>query len=243
MTDYFVFSGVILREYNLKESDKLIKFYTEERGQIDVLVQGARKLKSKLNPIISSRFSLLKLTLVQGQSFYRLIDGQIEKRFKGINQDYQKILLAESVLKKLGILVSFQRGDCKILLLITKYLKFLEKETRSHSLLLSLSFLIKSLAFVGYCPAIKNDKLSSLKKLDTQIFFNLDQGVFREEKDFRFSQDKINSYVKLNYRVFYILQVALYQELEQLEEYNFALQDVLKAWKTINKFLKWQVGF
>ncbi|MCF7906767.1 DNA repair protein RecO [Patescibacteria group bacterium] len=243
MTDYFVFSGVILQEHNLKENDKLIKFYTKERGQIDILVQGARKLKSKLNPIISSRFSVLRLTLVQGQSFYRLIDGQVEKNFKRINQDYQKILLAEGVLKKLGALVSFQRGDFKILLLITKYLKFLEKEARPYSLLLSLAFLIKALAFVGYCPSIKNEKLSLSKKLDTQIFFDLDQGIFIEKQNFRFPRDKADSFFKLNYRVFYILQTALYQELEQLKEYNFAPQDILKAWKAINKFLKWQVSF
>jgi len=243
MTDYFVFFGVILQEHNFKESDKLIKFYTKERGQIDILVQGARKIKSKLNPIISSRFSFLKLTLAQGQSFYRLIDGQAEKSFTGINQDYQKILLAEGVLKKLSLLVSFQRGDSKILLLIFKYLNFLEKEARSDSLLLSLAFLIKSLAFAGYCPSIKRKKINCSKKLNAQIFFDLDQGTFIEKKNFPFFQNKKNSFFKLNYRIFYILQVTLYQELGQLKEYNFAPQDILKAWKAINNFLKWQISF
>jgi hypothetical protein len=110
-------------------------------------------------------------------------------------------------------------------------------------LLLSLSFLIKALAFSGYCPVISNKKMDFWEKPSSQIFFDLEQGIFVESQDLRPSQDKEDSLFLLNYRVYQILQVALYQELERLKEYDFTPSDISMAWKAINKFLKWQTGF
>jgi len=63
-------------------------------------VRGACKINSKLNPIISARFSFLDLVVVNGKNFYRLIDGETRERFSGLIQDYQKILLLDNILKK-----------------------------------------------------------------------------------------------------------------------------------------------
>ena len=169
-------SGIILKEYNVREDDKSITFYSKEQGKVEILVKGARKINSKLNPIISTRFDFLDLVVIKGKNFYRLIDGKTQEKFEELIKDHQKILLLNNILKKVDELLKFQKIDEKILALILEFLRQVDRLPVKKALPLSAAFLIKLLAFSGYCPELKYCSICRKSPSTEQIFFDLNKG-------------------------------------------------------------------
>lgn len=233
--------GVILKEVNVKESDKIITFYSQEQGKVEILVQGARKLNSKLNPIISARFTILDLVVIQGKNFYRLIDGVASERFERLIKDYQKILLLNNILKKVDQLLTFQKSDQEISSLIFEFLRRMDNLPIKKALPLAAAFLIKFLAFVGYCPELKHCSVCQKDPSSERIFFDLSTGsiICHNHRSSPWAED---TSMEIGSGCLNVLRILLYKDFNYLEKCNFRKQEFLKAWGLINQFLKWQVG-
>jgi len=234
-------SGIILKERHIGENDKFITFYSQEQGKVEILVRGACKINSKLNPIISARFSFLDLVVVNGKNFYRLIDGETRERFSGLIQDYQKILLLDNILKKVNELLKFQKTDKKILALILEFLRWTNVLSVSKALPLATAFLIKLLAFTGYCPELKHCLICRKSPSTKEVFFDLSKGgvICSHHK---LSLDLNSDRIKISLDCLKILRTLLYQDFSYLAKCDIKKQEFLKTWELINKFLKWQTG-
>jgi len=234
-------SGVILRERNVRENDKFITFYSQEQGKVEILVRGARKIKSKLNPIISARFSFLDLVVIKGKNFYRLIDGKTLETFRELIEDYQKILLLTNILKKVDGLLKFQKADDKISALILEFLRRMDVLPIKKALPLATAFLIKLLAFAGYCPELKYCSICQKAPSTKQVFFDLNKGsvICSQHK---LSPDINNARIGIGLDCLKILRIFLYKDFSYLEKFSIKKQEFLKIWKLVNQFLKWQAG-
>ncbi|MCD6471471.1 DNA repair protein RecO, partial [bacterium] len=92
----FTCRGIILKIENFRESDYLLDFYSEEHGKLEIIVQGARKIKSKLVGLCQP-FVLLNLVIASGKRNH-LIGGKGIKYFRNIWTNYQKIKYAKNIL-------------------------------------------------------------------------------------------------------------------------------------------------
>ncbi|OQX71708.1 DNA repair protein RecO [Candidatus Parcubacteria bacterium 4484_255] len=232
-------SGVILKERNIGENDKFITFYSQEQGKVEILVRGVRKINSKLNPIISARFSFLDLVVIKGKNFYRLIDGETQEKFRELIKDYQKILLLNDIFKKVDELLKFQKTDEKILALILEFLRRMDRLPVNKALPLSAAFLIKLLAFVGYCPELRYSSVCQKSLSAKQIFFDLNKGIIicSQHKSSLVLND---AKIKLSQNCLEILRIFLYKDFSYLEKFDAKKQEFFKIWELVNKFLKWQ---
>ncbi len=234
-------SGVILKERNIRENDKFITFYSQEQGKVEIFVQGSRKINSKLNPIISARFSFLNLVVIKGKNFYRLIDGETQENFGGLIKDYQKILLLNNILRKVDELLKFQKTDKKILALILEFLRQMDRLPTKKALPLAAAFLIKLLAFAGYSPELKYCSVCGKGPSTKQIFFDLSKGsIVCFNHGSSSVLDGARTEISLN--SLKILRDFLYKDFNHLKRYNIKKQEFLSIWELINKFLKWQVS-
>jgi len=234
-------SGIILKERNVRENDKFITFYSQEQGKVEILVRGARKINSKLNPIISARFSFLDLVVIKGKNFYRLIDGKTQEQFKELIKDYQKILLLNNIFKKIDELFRFQKADYKTSSLILEFLRRMDRLPIKKALPLAAAFLIKLLAFAGYCPELKYCSICQKSPSTKQVFFDLNKGSVI------CSQHKLppilnGDRIEISLNCLEILRTFLYQDFSYLEKCNIKKQEFLKIWELINQFLKWQIS-
>jgi len=232
-------SGVILKERNIRENDKFITFYSQEQGKVEILVRGVRKINSKLNPIISARFSFLNLVVIKGKNFYRLIDGETQEKFEGLIKDYQKILLLNNILKKVDELLKFQKTDEKILALILEFLRRMDRLSINKALPLAAAFLIKLLAFAGYCPELKYCSVCQKSPSTKQVFFDLNKGSVI------CSQHKLppilnGDRIEISLDCLKTLRIFLYKDFSYLEKLDIKKQEFLKIWELVNQFLKWQ---
>ena len=229
----FRINGIILQIKNYRESDKILVFYSNELGKINILVRGARKIKSKLVGLCQP-FVLYKLTIVSGKNFYHLIGGESKNNFLSIGQDFTKIKITNSLLKLIDKLIRRNKRDKTIFALIIKTLQEIDK-TKERTELIASIFILKLLSFLGYRPEIKHCLVCGAKSFNP-IYFNFSRGGIVCPKCY----EPLDC-IEISQDTLYLLQNMLYKKYEFLRTININRKDFKKVKKIIKKFLIWHV--
>lgn len=88
--------GIILKEADLNEVDRLLTVYTKELGKVRVSAKGVKRLESKLRYSIEP-ISYVQLILVEGKSFLILKDAVLIDEFLKTKKDLKKIKVAREI--------------------------------------------------------------------------------------------------------------------------------------------------
>jgi DNA repair protein RecO (recombination protein O) len=142
--------GLVLKETDIGESDKLITILTEDRGAISVMSPGAKRLRTK-NSGTLQMFYYCELTLFKGRKGYIVDEVEIKERFENLKYDIEKFSLAEYFCE-IALVLSPREGESRdFLRLVLNCLYFLIKDKMNMHLIKSiLELRICSLA--GYMP-------------------------------------------------------------------------------------------
>lgn len=93
--------GLIIRECDYADSDKILTVLTAEDGQITVIAKGAKSQKSKIMPLCRT-FTYANLEFYQKGGRRWLSGGEIINNFFGLNSDIEGFSLAAYVLQLSG---------------------------------------------------------------------------------------------------------------------------------------------
>lgn len=93
-----VYNGIIIKEENYKEFDKLLTFLTKESGKISVYAFGVRRPNSK-NIGNLDLFRFLSIEVTEKDDKYTLVSSKLIKSFDDIAKDYDKVCIASYFLK------------------------------------------------------------------------------------------------------------------------------------------------
>jgi DNA repair protein RecO (recombination protein O) len=89
---YFVTKGVVLRETETKESDKILTLLTAERGKLSVIARGARRkgcrFAASAQPLVYSEW-----TLYQKGDWYYVNEGSTLELFSGLRGNLDAMAL------------------------------------------------------------------------------------------------------------------------------------------------------
>ncbi len=88
--------GIILKEADLNEVDRLLTVYTKELGKVNVSAKGVKKLESKLRYSIEP-ISYVQLILVEGKNFLILKDAVLIDEFLKTKKDLKKIKVVREI--------------------------------------------------------------------------------------------------------------------------------------------------
>ena len=88
--------GLVLREYEAKESDKRLLLLCKEHGRLFVYARGARKPRSKLLAA-AQLFTYSDMVIAQGTGFYSLAQAQVVEGFYGLREDYDALCVAHLI--------------------------------------------------------------------------------------------------------------------------------------------------
>lgn len=89
----FVTPGLVLRETETKESDKILTVLTPELGRISVIAKGARSRRSKYTAACQL-LAYDEMTLRRKGEWYYLAEASTIELFDGVRQDIEKLALA-----------------------------------------------------------------------------------------------------------------------------------------------------
>lgn len=158
----YVTHGVILNKGDYKDYDIKFIIYTLGHGKISAIAKGAKKITSKLNSHLEF-FSVSKIMIAKGASFNRLAGAQMVEKYKNINSDTSKTIIALYFLEVVNLLVKYDFEDDIIFKIIIKFISLLNQgKSRQDDLLLLNKSIFELLDHLGYRPEIKSNKQKGL---------------------------------------------------------------------------------
>lgn len=91
-TPYIVIRGVVLRETETKEADKILTLLTAERGRLSVIARGARRKSCRFAACAQS-LAYSEWTLYQKGEWYYAHEGATLELFNGLRRDLDAMAL------------------------------------------------------------------------------------------------------------------------------------------------------
>jgi DNA repair protein RecO (recombination protein O) len=146
--------ALVLNRRDFREFDQLISFYTKEKGKVELLARGVKKIVSK-NSAHLEPFSYLMVECVQGKELDHLTKVIPINYFPNIRKDLNKSLASGYITSFLEKSVEVGEIDKKIFNLFLSWLKFADNTKKINSILID-GFIINLMSCLGFCPVIDN---------------------------------------------------------------------------------------
>jgi len=177
--------AICLRVQDYHESSKLVTFFTLERGKVNCLAKGARRLRSKFGAALDIfAQSRIIYYLRETRDLYTLSDAELVHSFSGLALQPEKFLAAEQMAEFALRVIQPHDPSPQLYRLLLNYLSTLEslqdleaKESRNQGVkessarpgtrilesstprplpeALVCSFLLKAASFLGFRPELR----------------------------------------------------------------------------------------
>lgn len=232
---YVNYKGIVLKEVNTGEADKIITVLTAEEGKISIAAKNARRAKNSL----SSGTQLLcysSYMLFKGKELYNMSSCEVIEPNYEIRNDIIKLTYCSHILEL--VLDNVQEGEPSesILQLLLNTLYVISKTNRSLELITRV-FEFRLMALLGYEPHV----ISCLNCNDTsdeKMFFDFDNSGLVCSK----CVNKRGQVIKLLPGTVKALKYIIYINPQKL--YSFSLSDEsIKELGIISKrYIKMHLG-
>lgn len=143
-------NGLILKEQNIGERDKLVTVLTANHGVLRAFVRGAKAVKSKKQSA-TSKFCYAKLSLYQGKDSYIIDEAQSIEMFFGLRDSIDALALGEYFLELGFVFSPEEQAAEENLRVILNSLYMLSNKKRPPKLLKAITEL-RLLSVGGYAP-------------------------------------------------------------------------------------------
>lgn len=144
--------GLVLREVNYKESDKILTILTAEEGKLTVSARGCRKKGSAI-AAASQLLVWSEFTLYEYQGRWAIKEAGTERQFGGVRSDLDKLSLASYFAEVTEALAEEGQTEAGLLSLTLNSLHALEKLPLPPALV-KTGFEWKAMALAGYEPMV-----------------------------------------------------------------------------------------
>ena len=143
----------MLDRMNVREYDQVVSLYTKEKGRLDVLARGVKKITSK-NSSNAEPGSCIIAEIVQGKEWSHLIKVQPVDSFRGVRSDFYKSLAVQYAISFLKKVTHVGQCDEKLFSLLLSFLYFLDTNEISKYATLLDAYVVNSLGGLGVAPQL-----------------------------------------------------------------------------------------
>jgi len=142
--------AIVLSRRDFRESDQMISVYTKEKGKLDLLARGVKKIISK-NSAHLEPFSLVEIEVIPGKEIDHLTKVVPVNYFSNIRVDLQKSLATGFVVSTTDKLLQTHEPDKRIFDLLSGWLKDVNLTSYNLELITSIDgYIVKLLNCLGY---------------------------------------------------------------------------------------------
>lgn len=175
MEETYNLKAIILNRRPFGEDDGRILIYSLERGKLDLVARGVKKIKSKLAGHLEP-FTLADIMAVRGRQYDYLGAAASQNCYFHIKKDLAKIEAAGQVIKIFEKSVKPGLADRQIFDLLSGYLEILNSKKIDPEIL-NYYFFVKLLGALGQKPELYHCVNCGVKIMPTGRFkFNLAGG-------------------------------------------------------------------
>lgn len=168
--------AIVLSRHDFRENDQIISLYTLEKGKIEVLARGIKKIISK-NSACLEPFFVVEAEIIKGRELDRLASVQPIESFDKIRTNLLKSAMAGAVVGLVKRLLRGEEKETKIFYLLRDWLVYINKNVQPAKNLI-IVFLVKFLVQLGFVPVLDRCSVCgkhfnhSVISNNGQLFFN-----------------------------------------------------------------------
>ena len=171
---YLKTDGIVLRETEYKDNDKLLTLLTRENGQLTAKARGVKSRTSKLRA--GCQFlTLSEFTLLDYQGKYTVTESVPKEMFSHLREDVELLSLASYFAQVTETISQEDAPDPELLSLLLNCLYVLNREIAPQTLIKAV-FELKTMCLAGYLPDLSGCVVCGREDADR---FNLTQGVLQ----------------------------------------------------------------
>ena len=173
---HFTTQGLVIKEMNIGENDRLVTLLTKDFGILKAYVPGAKSIKSKRSAA-SSLLTYSHFSLTRRGDFYRITEASVITSFFSLGTGVEILALAQYFCELAGVFAEWMTPNEEILRLILNSLNFIIKEGKYPPFIKSITeFRIAVIS--GYMPDLL--ACGNCGKFeDAVMFFNIQDGSLR----------------------------------------------------------------
>lgn len=153
MAIYEVFHGVVLRQTETKEADRILTVLTAEKGKLSVIARGARRKGSRL-AAASQLLVYSELTAYESRGWYMLTEGATLQLFSGLRTDVERLALA-SYFAELTETVTQEGEEAGEILPLLLNALYALGELKKEPTLVKAAFELRLLSLAGFAPMLE----------------------------------------------------------------------------------------
>ena len=153
MAVYEVFRGVVLRQTETKEADKILTVLTAEKGKLSVIARGARKKGSRL-AAASQLLAYSELTAYESRGWYMMTEGATLQLFPGLRTDVERLSLA-SYFAELTEAVTQEGESAEEILPLLLNALYALGELKKDPVLVKAALELRLLSLAGFAPMVE----------------------------------------------------------------------------------------
>ncbi|WP_213818414.1 DNA repair protein RecO [Garciella nitratireducens] len=227
----FKTSGIVIRQVNFGESNKMVTVLTRDKGKIQAVARGARKTKNSLMPA-TQLFCYSNFIFYQGKSMIYINQVELREAFYNLRVNLEKLTYASYLLELVNTITQENEKEEKIFLLLAHTLKHMAYSSDINDDLITLAFQIKLIAMSGYAPHL-NDCVSCGNPLSEKIKMSAKMGGILCPQCFHFDTFAMG----LNQEARKVLLFLLYQPLYKLIELTISKETIKKLLRIMNTYI------
>lgn len=166
--------GIVLREVQYQDADKLLTVLTKAFGKITVKARGVQKSSSK-SKAAAQILAFSELTLYQRQGRYTLQESVVREMFPELRQDLELLSLASYFAQVTETVAQENDPAPELLSLLLNCLYALSK-LKKPQMLVKTVFELRLACIIGFLPDLRCCPLCGNEEADR---FNVSQGVLQ----------------------------------------------------------------
>ncbi|MDY3006933.1 DNA repair protein RecO [Anaerococcus sp. AGMB00486] len=164
----------VLREFNYRESSKIIEVFAKDLGKISIIAKGVLNKKNS-NLSSTQRFVKASYNLYRsGDRFYGIKDASLINSYSKSNKNFDIIIYKSAICDLLLRTIDLDQRDFVYNLIDTSWESF-EKASENY-LNIFLCFLLKYISFSGFKPNLKDCSYCGEKINPNSAFFSIENG-------------------------------------------------------------------
>ncbi len=142
--------GIVIKETNVGEADKIITLFTRNKGKIQASARGARRNRSSL--IAGTQFLCFSdFVLYKGKTMYRVSQSEVIESFFNIRNSIEKLSYATYFIELVSEVIDEDHANPKLLKLILNTLHMLSN-TQKDARLLKVVYELRLMSIIGFSP-------------------------------------------------------------------------------------------
>lgn len=165
---YIKTRGIIIKEVNTGEADKIVRIFSKSLGRISGSAKGARRTKSRF--VASTQLLCYSdFVLFKGKEIYSINSADIIEPFYEIRNDIVKLTYTAHILDLINDVVQENQPATRVLQLFLNTLHMLSKTDKSPELITRI-FELRFLTILGYSPYVVDCMECGSENLGEMLF-------------------------------------------------------------------------